>query len=395
MRLHYGPGRRYNMVKGKRGSSMDQKITSIEIKQKNRTSIFSLFRNGQQLSRQDIVSALDLSLPTVTNNLEELKAQGLIAQTGSFGNTGGRRARAYELVYDARTAIGLDITRHHVTAVAVDLRGTIITSRRRRLDFQRTDEYYQELGNIVRQIVAAAELDEKNILGVGIGVPGLVTADHQTVFYGGVLGFTGATCAEFSQYIPYPTALHHDTDAACFAEMWVSPDTQDAFYIMLSASVGGTVYIGGTQYSGSKMRAGEVGHTVVVPDGKKCYCGRRGCVDPYCAAPALTAVTDGDLKLFFQRLKEEDPQVKSVWQEYLQHLAAAVGNLRMLFDCDIIIGGYVGSYMDEYIDQLRELVLERSTFDDNADYVRACRCKTEAIAAGAALNYISVFLESI
>ena len=374
---------------------MDQKITNIEIKQKNRTSIFSLFRSGAQLSRQDIVTALDLSLPTVTNNLEELKAQGLIAQTGSFGNTGGRRARAYSLVSNARTAIGLDISRHHVTAVAVDFQGTIIISRRRRLDFERTDEYYKELGNIVRQIVTAAELDESSILGVGIGVPGLVTEDHQTVFYGGVLGFTGATCAEFSKYIPYPTALMHDTDAACFAEMWVSPGTQNAFYIMLSASVGGTVYIGGNQYSGSKMRAGEIGHTVVVPGGKPCYCGRRGCVDPYCSASALTGVTDGDLKLFFQQLEAGDESVKAVWQEYLSHLAVAVANLRMLFDCDIIIGGYVGSFMDAHIDQLRELVLQLSTFDDNADYVRPCQCKTEAIAAGSALKYISAFLNSI
>ena len=44
---------------------------------------------------------------------------------------------------------------------------------------------------------------------------------------------------------------------------------------------------------------------------------------------------------------------------------------------------------------LRDLVAERSPFDDNADFVRPCQCKTEAIAAGSALNYISVFLNSI
>ena len=69
----------YNMEKRKgQGIAMDQKITNNEIKQKNRTSIFSLFRHHEQLSRQDIVTALDLSLPTVTNNLEELKKEGLI-----------------------------------------------------------------------------------------------------------------------------------------------------------------------------------------------------------------------------------------------------------------------------------------------------------------------------
>ena len=374
---------------------MDQKITNIEIKQKNRTSIFSLFRSGNQLSRQDIVAALDLSLPTVTNNLEELKREGLIAQTGSFGNTGGRRARAYSIVANARTAIGLDITRHHVTAVALDLQGTIITSRRHRLKFQRTDAYYRELGNIVRQIVLTAELDEKNILGVGIGVPGLLTADSQKVYYSDVLGITGATCAEFSKYIPYPATLCHDTDAASFAEMWTNPGIKNAFYIMLSASVGGSVYINDKRYIGSNLRSGEVGHMLLVPDGKQCYCGRRGCADPYCATSALTTVTDGDLKLFFQQLKAGDREIEAVWQEYLHHLSVVVANLRMLFDCDIIIGGYVGSYMDEYIEQLRELVVERSPFDDNADFIRPCRCKTEAIAAGSALNYISVFLNSI
>jgi predicted NBD/HSP70 family sugar kinase len=118
-------------------------------------------------------------------------------------------------------------------------------------------------------------------------------------------------------------------------------------------------------------------------------------VDPYCSASALTGVTDGDLKLFFQQLEAGNERVLAVWQEYLSHLAVAVANLRMLFDCDIIIGGYVGSFMDAHIDQLRELVLQLSTFDDNADYVRPCQCKTEAIAAGSALKYISVFLNSI
>lgn len=374
---------------------MDQKITNVEIKQKNRTSIFGLFRRCPQLTRQDIVTALELSLPTVTHNLEELKKDGLITQTGSVGNTGGRRARAYSLVTNARTAIGLDITRHHVTAVALNLQGTIIASRRRRLDFSRTDAYYRELGGIVCQIVTAAELDEKSILGVGIGIPGLLTADHEKVYYSDVLGITGATCQEVSKYIPYPCSLCHDTDAASFAEMWVSPDTKNAFYIMLSASVGGSFYIDGQRYAGSNLRSSEVGHLLLEPGGKQCYCGRKGCVDPYCAASALTAASGGDLKEFFRRLEEKDPQVTALWQDYLEHLAVVVENLRMLFDCDIIIGGYVGSYMDEYITQLREILLRRSIFDDSAAYVRPCRCKTEAIALGAALSYISVFLDSV
>jgi hypothetical protein len=49
---------------------------------------------------------------------------------------------------------------------------------------------------------------------VGIGIPGLVTEDNQTCFYGEILKFTGITCAEFSQYIPLRTALYNDASVA-------------------------------------------------------------------------------------------------------------------------------------------------------------------------------------
>lgn len=375
--------------------STEKRTANIEIKQKNRTSIFQLLRRRSGISRQDIVSALDLSLPTVTQNLIELEEEGLICPSGSIGNTGGRRARAYSMVRDARTAIGLEITKHHLSAVAVDLSGSLIATIRERVNFSQTDDYYRKLGEIITRIVELAHLKEENILGVGIGVPGLITADNREVFYGEILHFTGATCEEFSKYIPYPTALFNDANAAGFAETWSNPGTRNAFYIMLSTNVGGAVYINDRQYSGDNIRAGEVGHMVIVPGGKQCYCGRQGCLDAYCAATVLSSVTDGNLSRFFEGLQAGDPEIRAHWERYLQHLATAVMNVRMLFDCDIIIGGYVGSYMDVYLDDLKKFIEGQSSFEKTADYLVPCRYKTEAIAAGAALYYISVFLNSI
>lgn len=374
---------------------MESKANNVDIKQKNRTAVFQLFRSHHRLSRQDIVTKLDLSLPTVTQNLRQLILEGLVEEAGSFGNTGGRRARAYSLVSNARTAIGLDITQHHVTAVAVDLLGSIIASRRHRILFSRTEDYRRFLGDAVAQIISEAKLSTDSILGVGIGVPGLITPDNRRISYGEVLGVTGATCDEFSQYIPYDTTLYHDTDAASFAEMWVSSDIQNAFYLMLSASVGGTIYIDGKRYAGSDLRAGEVGHMMAVPGGRRCYCGKLGCVDPYCAAPVLSSASGGDLRQFFHLLSLGDPHIRSVWEEYLDHLTTVVANLRMLFDCDIIIGGYVGSCIGAHIQDLYARLDQRSPFELGAAYVRPCRCKTEAVAAGAALNHIAAFLDSI
>lgn len=372
-----------------------QHFGSSEIRAKNRSDIFRLFRQSEKLCRQSVVSGLGLSLPTVTHYLQELQREGLILRSGSIGCAGGRRANAYCLNDRARTAIGLDVARNHATAAALDLRGNILTSVRRNLSFSRTDAYFQELGHLVRETVRAAQLEPEGILGVGIAVPGLLTPDKQALSYCGVLDFSNVTLAELSRYIPYPTALCHDTDAAGFAEIWNNPDTTTAFYLMLSDSIGGSVYIDGQPFEGQNLRAGEVGHLLLVPGGKPCYCGHRGCMDAYCSAGVLTAAAGRSLERFFHLLKLEDPRITVVWQEYLEHLARTVGYLRMLFDCDIILGGYVGSHMAPYMDSLRALAARYDPFEDRADYLLPCRYKTEPVAAGAALGYISAFLEQV
>ena len=67
----------------------------------------------------------------------------------------------------------------------------------------------------------------------------------------------------------------------------------------------------------------------------------------------------------------------------------------MLFDCKIILGGYVGVYLEEYLDQLKMLLKKRNPFEDNADYVQVCKWKNDPIAAGAAILFIDQFEKSI
>ena len=230
---------------------------------------------------------------------------------------------------------------------------------------------------------------------MGIGVPGLITEDNQSVFYGEILNFTGATCSEFSKYIPYHTALYNDANAAGFAELWARKELNNAFYIMLSNNIGGSIAIHNQIYTGNFLRSGEVGHIRIVPDGRPCYCGQRGCVDAYCAATELSSLTGGDLSTFFKLLKGDDEKALDVWNQYLDYLALTIINVHMLFDSTIILGGYVGEFLDDYIDELRERVRLLNPFEDNADFLWVCSYKTEAIAAGAALNFIADFVNSI
>ena len=372
-----------------------KQTANLHIQKTNRTNIYQLLRQQDALTKQDIVQRLQLSLPTVTQNINSLISEGLVMEDGSVGHTGGRRAKTYSIVRNARTAVGLDITRNHITAVAVDLTGEVIAQHRERHKFERSDSYYKHLGVTIRDLVKKASLAEEQILGVGIGLPALVTDDNQTIFYGEILKFTGATCQEFSKYIHYKTALYNDANAAGFADFWIRRTPGSAFYLMLSNNIGGAVVINNQIYGGSHFHSGEIGHLTLFPQGKPCYCGQKGCVDAYLAATVLSSLSDGNLADFFLLLEQKNHKAVKLWNFYLDCLALTVNNLQAVFDSKVILGGYVGEYMEKYIDEIKARATKLNSFENDADYLDVCRYKTHSIAAGAALNFIVEFIDSI
>lgn len=362
----------------------------------NYTKIYRLLYDAKDgLSKQDIVRQLQLSLPTVTQKLGELQAEGLVRDSGSVGNAVGRRARTFTIVEDACLAIGVDISRNHVTATAVDLFGNVVATNRERALFERKDGYYRFLGNAVENIIRQAEAEHKKILGVGFGVPGLIGADGQHVFYGKILDFSDATKQEFARYVPYPSRLYNDAKAAGFAELWHRKDITNAFYVLLSHHVGGAMILNHEINLGDHCHAGEIGHLTIVPHGKQCYCGKSGCVDAYCSASVLSDLTNGNLELFFELLRSGDSMASAIWQEYVYCLSLAINNIHMLMDCPVILGGYVGAHLYDHIDQLRETVKWNNSFENSADYLHTCQQKIDMIAVGSALPFISDYLHNI
>lgn len=377
-------------MRREKGSSLH-----LDLKKENRNKIFNKIREAVEISAPALSYELQLSRPTVKQNLDELLEEGYIYENGTFGHTGGRRAKAYSVAAKSKVAVGIDLTRHHITVIIIDLCAELIYEKRIRADFSQEDSYYKKLGELTEEAVASVQIKEEAVLGVGITVPGLITEDHQTVFFGKILGFTGLTAAEIGKYIPYPCRMYNDADAAGYAEISKSEDLTDAFYISLSNNVGGSVLINHKVYKGEGARSGEIGHMTIQPGGRACYCGQKGCFEAYCNAGILAGGCDGNLRIFFERLEQGDARCSQLWEEYLHHLAIAVNNVRMLFDCKIIIGGYVGEHFEKYLPSLKRMAAERNTFEEDADYLRVCAVKKEALALGGALPYVHGFLKNI
>lgn len=374
-----------------------EKLSTNEIKIKNRQLIYQHIKSNQQVSKQEIVIALQLSLPTVTQNLEYLKQQGLVDNSQKITNTGGRNATAFSYVKDARVAIGMYLTANHISAVVINMSGEIISVVRERIKFDLdSDEYLRKIGEIAEAVKQKAQIRD-NLLGVGIAVPGIISSDGNYVLYGLTLNFTGKKLEEIAKYIPYNCKLFHDSSVTGCMEAWVNKELKNGFYISINNSIGGSVIINNVVHEGNTKKGGEIGHMTVVSDGgKKCYCGKRGCFDTVCSTKVLTKHSDGNLEDFFKLLKSGDPNIQKIWEEYLNHLATAIHNVRMLLDGTIVIGGYLGEYIGEYMEELYARVDEKNPFGDKAkDYLIECKYKKEAVASGAGLYFIEEFIKKI
>ena len=180
----------------------------------------------------------------------------------------------------------------------------------------------------------------------------------------------------------YQVDFENDANAAEIAER---PSLHgNSTFLSLSNTVGGSIAFGRTMYLGDNRRAGEFGHVILHPDGRRCYCGKRGCADAYLSALRL-AENASSLEDFFARLESGEKKMLKAWNAYLDDLAVLVSNLRMACDCPVVIGGYVGALMEPHLVELRKRAAALDLFGGDPDWIRVSRCGREASAIGAAL----------
>ena len=372
-----------------------KKITNMEVKKKNRNEVFRYICKQETVSNPDISYNMKISLPTATQITKELIAEGLLEEKGELQSTGGRRAKALSAVVNAKLAVGLDITKNHITLLLTNIVGEILKYERICQPFASGEAYYQKVNERLELFLDESGTDKEKVLGVGISFPGIIDLDKELITYSHVLGVEAIPFDVVRSFFSYPCFFLNDANAGAYAEGFHVDETDRFFYLSLSNTVDGAIYDRNELTQGRSFRCGEAGHMTVVIDGESCYCGKKGCLDAYCAAWRLSGAADGKLEQFFSLLDQKDAEAVKIWDSYTDYLAIAVNNIYMILDCDIVLGGYVGSCMGTHLQELWDKVAGRNTFGEKEPYVKACHYKVAAAALGAALKVIETFVSQI
>ena len=128
------------------------------------------------------------------------------------------------------------------------------------------------------------------VTAVGLAVAGFVSTDRQRVMFAPHLAWRGDPVPErLSERIGLPVVMDHDVNAAAWAEYrrGAAAGAGVALLVAVGTGIGAGLVVGGQLYRGAFGVAPELGHIVVVPDGRSCPCGKRGCWERYCSGTAL------------------------------------------------------------------------------------------------------------
>ena len=354
-----------------------------------------LYESKEFCSKQVLADSCGVSMPTLYQNLGGLLEDGLIRYTGEDQFTGGRRAQGLGVVPDARVSIGVSVTEHNLRLVAADLRLHELAYRALPVELLSRAPDAAAFARIVEDFIDEFSIDRRKLLGVGLAIPGLLTADHTRLLVAPTLDQRDIPLDDLIRSLPYPVRVENDGSASGHAECFVRGGRRNMAYLSLENGVGGAVLMNGELCAGDNSRSGEFGHICVEPGGLSCSCGKSGCLEAYCSARRIEDRFGVTLEEFFLGVKEHRPEYEALLYDMLRHLAVAINAIRMTLDCEIVIGGFLSEYLPPYLGVLRGYVQALDAFSPDADYVQLSRLPRHITPLGAALYFIRGFIESV
>ena len=189
-------------------------------------------------------------------------------------------------------AIGIDIGGTKIGITLGDGRGKILVYREIETGTRsETQACIKELVLNLKSLVQESRIPKRQILGIGVGCPGAVNAQKGILPRSPNLpGWAGIPLRKIlSDAAGLPVFIANDANAAALGEscFGAGKNSKNFIYITVSTGIGGGIVINRELYEGSGFVAGEIGHISIVPEGRKCNCGQKGCLEAYASGTAI------------------------------------------------------------------------------------------------------------
>lgn len=310
--------------------------------------------------------------------------------------------------------LGIDLGGTNIAVGIVDENNQIIARASSKTKLENAEQVADAMAETAYAALKNAGITLADVPWVGIGSPGTINKATGIIEFANNLPFKNTPMQKMlsERMEGKQVLMENDANAAAYGEYMAGAlkGADNAIAITLGTGVGGGVIINHKIYSGSNYAGAELGHTVIVVDGRLCTCGRHGCWETYASATGLIKTTkehmdkapkdsplwtlvEGDInkvsgRTAFDAMRAGDPVGKKVVDEYIAYLGCGVVNVINTFQPDILcIGGGICNEGETLLAPLRAYVDREQYSMNSAKKTVVCRAKlgNDAGIIGAAL----------
>lgn len=270
----------------------------------NRMALVRVVQRLPGLSRAELAKETGLTKSTVSLLVQDLVDEGWLFEsdvqaTGAIG----RRPTPLFLDGNRLAMIGAEVSVDSIVVLTVSLSGEVINGTSEPLANTRPADVIHRLAQLINSLVDQARADGRNLLGVGVGVPGAVLDRQGMVKLAPNLPWRDVAFLEtLSKELEALGAsglqiqVQNDYDVAALSEyeFGEAPLPDPLIYLGLGVGVGAGVIVRDRLFLGAEGFAGEVGHSILQVEGPVCSCGRRGCAETFVGQRAISAQINGN-----------------------------------------------------------------------------------------------------
>ena len=288
---------------------------------------------------------------------------------------------------DLKYAVGVDLGGTFVKVALVSDVGDIVFTTKLPIGSQASkDTILNTIEKIIQTAIDEANINELDIIGIGLGTPGIV---QDGVILGGSENLSGWENIDLSTYynqkFGIPVLVDNDANLMGLGEFFygAAKGCTDVVFLTIGTGIGGAIIANGELYGGYGNRGTELGHIVVEHNGPDCNCGGKGCLELYSSTTALIKdysersgidVKDLNGHYIIKKFNENEENAIKCLQEHTDYLGHGIASFINTFAPQkVVIGGGISDAGQFYID-----MISKSAF---SYMMPSCGSNTEIVGA--------------
>ncbi|GEM49726.1 ROK family transcriptional regulator [Deinococcus cellulosilyticus] len=338
----------------------------------NRRLILNEIRRNGPTSRARLAEQTGLSPAAITFVTTELLQEGLLVEKGE------RRPIPLDIHYSGHFVLGLKLMEDRLEAVLTDLSTQILSRITLDLPDHQPETVALYAAQAQKELCEQSGVATENLRGIGMGLPGVIDARSGMCLSSGRFGWKNIPIARMiSEQVRLPVWVDNDVNAFAVAERLFGRGKSVSNFVVVTVgrAIGAAVVLEGKLYRGRNGGAGEFGHTLSEYRGRKCECGRLGCLEAYASERSILRHFQEisprhhniQIEGLIRQVERRNERILNILEDAGSRLGRNLADMANLLNPDLIILGGEGVRLGEAFFEPMQAAFRERAFDCVAD----------------------------